>query len=100
MNALSILLVSDDRLAQTGLAYLLSEQLEYQIAAQMNSNDWLSEQEIEGDLLPDIVVWDVGWEVPPDLQDSLAHVPPVLALAPDAEVAAELWAAGCSISPS
>ncbi len=97
MDALSLLLVSDDRLAQAGLVYLLTEQLQYQIAAQMNSYDWFAEQELDDDLLPDIVVWDAGWEVPPDLPDSLAYVPPVLVLAPDADVAADLWAAGCTM---
>ena len=97
MEKRSLLLVSDDPLARAGLAYLLTEQLRYTIIDQMSSQIWLDEPELDSDLLPDVVVWDVGWELPPSISDALPSNLPVLALVADAELAAEIWTLGLRV---
>lgn len=94
MKSLSLLLVSDDPLARAGLAYLLTEQLPYHITEQVNSQTWLDSSDFEGEVLPDAVVWDVGWEFPPSISELELSDLPVLALVSDAELAAETWSAG------
>lgn len=94
MVPLSLLLVSDDPLARAGLAYLLTEQLPYHITEQVNSQTWLDSLDFEGEVLPDAVVWDVGWEFPPSISELELSDLPVLALVSDAELAAETWSAG------
>ena len=97
MQNCSLLLVSDDPLARAGLAYLLTEQLHYQIVEQFGSQTWFDDPELGGELLPDAVVWDVGWELPPVTPELLPSSLPILALAADAELAGELWAAGLRV---
>ena len=94
MEKLSLLLVSDDPLARAGLAYLLTEKLHHHITEQISSQIWLETSESDDELLPDAVVWDVGWEFPPAISDLESTNLPILALVSDAELAAELWAAG------
>ncbi|MBE2221908.1 MAG: response regulator transcription factor [Anaerolineae bacterium] len=94
MKNLSLLLVSDDPLARAGLAYLLTEQLHYQIAEQINSQTWLDSSDFEDEVLPDAVVWDLGWEISLSVSELEPSDMPVLALVSDEELAAEIWSAG------
>ncbi len=94
METCSLLLVSDDPLARAGLAYLLAEQLHYTIIDQINSQTWFDDPDFAGDPLPDAIVWDVGWELPPALPEILPLGPPILTLTSDAELASEIWAWG------
>jgi len=93
MENLSLLLVSDDPLARAGLAYLLSEQLQCQIIDQMSSQSWFDQPELEGEYLPDVIVWDAGWEISPSVSEFETPTLPVLALVSDADLAAEIWTA-------
>jgi two-component system nitrate/nitrite response regulator NarL len=93
MEPLSLLLVSDDPLARAGLAYLLTEQLPHQIVDQMTSQAWFDQPDLDGEL-PDVLVWDVGWEFPPSVSELELSDLPILTLVSDAELAAEIWAAG------
>lgn len=97
MDNLSLLLVSDDPLARAGLAYLLTEQLECQIVDQMSSQTWFDQPEFDTEFLPDVIVWDVGWELSPFVSEFIISDLPVLALVSDAELAAEIWAAGVRV---
>lgn len=93
MEKLSLLLVSDDPLTRAGLAYLLTEQLHHQIIDQMSSQTWFDLPELD-DELPDVFVWDVGWELPSFVAELEISTQPNLALVSDADFAAEIWALG------
>lgn len=97
METPSLLLVSDDPLARAGLAFMLTEHLHYKIIDQMNSQTWFDNLQWDDDLMPDIVVWDVGWELPPATPEIVSSELPVLALVSDAELAKEIWATGLRV---
>ncbi len=92
---LRLLIVGDDPLARSGLAALLAERSEYSIAGQIASNTDLSAN--LGVYLPDVIVWDVGWNAAAGLErlaDAGDLGVPVVALVPEAAVASDAWIAG------
>ena len=97
MENISLLLVSDDPLARAGLAFLLTEHLQCQIIDQMSSQTWFDQPELDDDFLPDVVVWDVGWELSPFVSEFVITDLPILALVSDVELAVEIWAAGVRV---
>jgi DNA-binding NarL/FixJ family response regulator len=99
MTDLRLLVVAADPLARAGLATLLDERPELQIAGQVSGGESLAE---EVDVFqPDALVIDLGWEPEAGLAtlEELALDPEadrlvVIVLAPDEETAAAAWAAG------
>ncbi len=92
MDDIRLLIVAGDPLARAGLATALAELPDVQVVGQAAADDGLS-------LLlpvyrPDVILWDLGWEVgePPEMLGDLQF--PVLALLPGEELAADVWAAG------
>ena len=91
-----ILLVADDPLARAGLSALLAQEDEIEIAMQFASDD----PGLSGAFAtyaPEAVLWDMGWEAADD-HEALAEFveigPPVVVLAPDAQLARDVWTAG------
>jgi two-component system, NarL family, nitrate/nitrite response regulator NarL len=97
MASYALLLVSDDPLARAGLAFMLTEQLTCRLTDQISSALLLAESEEGWEPQPEAVVWDVGWEAPPALPDWDSLALPVVILAADGALAAELWAAGARV---
>lgn len=97
MASFSLLLVSDDPLARAGLAYLLTEQLHCQIVEQISSQFLWDESDDGWQPQPDAVVWDIGWEAPAVLPAWTQLGLPVVMLAADGDLAAEMWAAGVRV---
>mgnify|MGYP000057443936 CR=1 FL=1 len=94
METISLLLISDDPLARAGLAYVLTEQLHYQIVDQMSSQTWFDQPELDEAFLPDVIVWDAGWELSSFVSEFVISELPILALVSDADLASEIWTAG------
>jgi two-component system, NarL family, nitrate/nitrite response regulator NarL len=97
MDMRSLVLIADDPLARAGLAYMLTEQLDYKIIAQIHSHAWFDDLDLDDDPLPAAIVWDAGWELPPSAPDMMMLDLPVVVLVSDAELAAELWSAGLRV---
>lgn len=92
---LRILIIGENPLARTGLAALLSATPDVAIVGQTSPGGDLG---VELDIYrPDLIVWDLGWEVVSGLEKltELAepHIP-VVALLADEDTAAEVWNAG------
>ena len=99
LEDLRVLVVAGDPLARAGLAALLAGQPGCTLAGQVSSSDDLPGQAAV--YRPDLVLWDLGWDPAPDLEDSLAQIDglaeeglPVVALLVDEAQAAEVWASG------
>ncbi len=90
-----VLIVADDPLARAGLAALLSGRDGARVIGQMAAADDLA---AALDVYrPDVLVWDLGWEplhAAERLPDADDDAPPVVALLPGTEGAAEAWGAG------
>lgn len=98
MDELQLLVVADDPLVRAGLALLLADLPGCQIIGQVRSDGWVDALEDPTDLISsfgraDVIIWDLGWETPATLPDWPGTIP-VIALLPDGDVAAEVWAAG------
>ncbi len=94
-DTLRILIIADDPLARTGLATLLADQPGCLVSGQTGSDIDLS---LTLDTYqPDLLLWDLGWEPDPVLQD-LADLSdfqrPIVALLPDEAYATDAWSAG------
>jgi DNA-binding NarL/FixJ family response regulator len=98
MDSLNVLLIADDPLARSGLAGLFSDFPDCTIVGQMSSIELLGDAgEIDWPGLPaDLILWDFGWDatLPGDFPETLTLPYPLLALIPDATMAAELWQRG------
>ncbi len=99
LGDLRVLVVADDPLARAGLAVLLSEQPGCTVVGQVSCQEDLPTQVAV--YRPDVVLWDLGWERPPDLEASLEQVGelaedslPIVALLPDEGQAPEIWSSG------
>lgn len=94
-----VLIVADDPLARTGLAMHLADQPECEVTGQVPADtDLTAAVDV---YLPDVVVWDLGWD--PDaspnvslerLADLAEDGPPIVALMPDEAHTADAWTAG------
>ncbi|MCB8954026.1 MAG: response regulator transcription factor [Ardenticatenales bacterium] len=96
-----VLVVADDPLARAGLALTLGQQPGVEVVGQVEEAAWT----VAGDeatplevYQPDVVLWDMGWEVEEGRFDVMAGVAeletPVAALLADEEMVAGAWAAG------
>ena len=99
LEDLRVLVVADDPLARAGLAVLLSEQSSCTVVGQSSSQEDLAAQAAV--YRPEVVLWDLGWERPLDLEAGLEQVGelvedglPVVALLPDEAQAQEVQASG------
>lgn len=95
MNEIRLLILADDPLARAGLAMLLGGQTNYILVNQLHSQtDWQIEME---ETMPDVVVWDLGWD-PLELLPDMSEVSvPVVALISNEGFAAAAWSAGAKV---
>jgi len=96
MAQIQLLLVADDPLARAGLGAILAGQPAVAVAGQTGSADLAAAQHA---FLPEVVVWDLGWE-PARRMDALSAfadadaAPPVIALLATPDAASAALAAG------
>ena len=94
MDDVRVLVVADDPLTRAGLAALLAGQPGCSVVGQVAGDvDLAVTRQV---YRPDVLVWDLGWG---DLTPSLERLAglrdmPVVALVPDVDHAADVWAAG------
>jgi two-component system nitrate/nitrite response regulator NarL len=97
MDKHRVLIVADDPLARAGLAALLADREGCAIVGQIEAQNDLS-GDFAHDLdvyRPDILIWDLGWEVDPDALPDFAELDlPVIALLPGTDLAGDVGAAG------
>ncbi len=98
MNSVQIFVIADNLLARAGLAAVLaagSDSPEQQVVGQSAADSALAPQLRSSD--PDLLVWDFGWNTTAMLERLSSIVEefnlPALALVPDDETAAAVWAA-------
>jgi DNA-binding NarL/FixJ family response regulator len=92
---LRVFILGNDPLARAGLAASLGGQGGISIAGQATIDEGGIEDVRRAS--PDVILWDLGLEPSGSLEslgDHSASLPPVLALLPGEEVAAEAWLAG------
>lgn len=88
MPDVKVVIVAENPLARMGLAALLANQTELNIAGQTTaSNNLLTELEV---YCPDVIAWDWGWGTTPELPTNV----PVVALLKEVSQATEAWKAG------
>ncbi len=91
MVPLQILIVADDPLARAGLALLLAEAVDCQVSDQIPADE--IDEAVE-DGMPDVIVWDAGWETAVSFPDWSDYEIPVIALLTDAHDVTAVWASG------
>lgn len=92
-DLLRLIVLAADPLARAGLAALLGNLPGCFVVLQGSAA--LLADAADGELDPaDVIVWDIGWDAPPEREERLGHGLPVLALAPDEDGAAAAWALG------
>jgi DNA-binding NarL/FixJ family response regulator len=91
MAPLQILIVADDPLARAGVALLLAEEIDCQVADQIHSDE--IDEALE-EIDPDVIIWDVGWDTAVSLPDWSDYTIPVIALLTDAHDVTAVWATG------
>lgn len=92
---LRLLIIGDDPLTRSGLAALLVERSDFEVAGQIASNTDIANN--LGVYRPDVILWDVGWSAATALErmaDSGDLGVPIVALIPEEAVAADAWVAG------
>ncbi|MFO7540663.1 MAG: response regulator transcription factor [Chloroflexota bacterium] len=92
---LRLFIIADDPLVRTGLAALLAEQPGCMVVGQTASGEETAV--LLDSFRPDVIIWDIGWAVEPDLtwlDDRPAETPPLLSLLAEDDRVSELWAAG------
>lgn len=95
MSVVRVLVVADDSLVRAGISHLLHQENSCQIVGQ------LSERELTSSNLqlyePDLVLWDLGWEVEAERLERLAEAAegeiPIVVLLADPHVVGSVWAA-------
>lgn len=78
MADLRLLIVADDPLARTGLGLMLANVSGCEIVSQIHSADILEELADAHKL--DVIIWDIGWDIPEQLPDWIEQEIPVVAL--------------------
>lgn len=91
MEPLRILLIADDPLARAGLAALLANNSNCEVTGQASSE---GVKTAVADCQPDLILWDVGWEMDEGEEKGLETAVPILALVPDESSVIGLWSAG------
>ncbi len=66
MNPLRVFIVAEDLLVRVGWHALLSQQTNFDLVGQGDSNRLINDIDI---YRPDVVVWDVGWQLPTALNE-------------------------------
>lgn len=95
MKQIRLLVVAEDPLARAGLAVLLADFSDCLVVGQLSSGDATAVSLPDDfDVLPDVIIWDVGWEPSEYLPDWEEVAMPVLALLPDADEATTVLASG------
>ncbi len=90
-NDLRVLIIADDPLVRAGLAGLVAGEAGCLVVGRVASTDDLPSA-VET-YRPDVVLWDLGWNPGPALEELAEVVPLVLLLADEAHAAA-VWSAG------
>ncbi|HUM67915.1 MAG TPA: hypothetical protein PLK31_03590, partial [Chloroflexota bacterium] len=80
MSELRLLIVADDPLARAGLSSMLATEPGCEVIGQINSTDVIDE--MADAQRPDVVIWDVGWEIPEQIPDWVESALPMVALLP------------------
>lgn len=80
MADLQLLIVADDPLARAGLSLMLANEPGLFVIGHINSAD--VHDELTDFQRPDVIVWDVGWELTEQLPDWVEQEIPVVALLP------------------
>jgi len=94
MEPIQILIVADDPLVRSGLAGLLTVLPHCEIVGQYNSQTLLLDL-VEDDMEEvQVVVWDVGWDMPELLPEWQDIEMPIVVLLPEIEDTAGVWASG------
>lgn len=92
-NPVRVLIVASDPLARAGLAAILASEEALAVVGQVGAGDDL--RLAAAVFLPDIALWDVGWEGTGDAAMVFDEVGvPTLAIAAGETTAAELWSNG------
>jgi DNA-binding NarL/FixJ family response regulator len=99
MADLRLFIIADDPLARAGLSAMLGDLGDWDVVGQSTVGESLA-SEIDR-LLPDVIVWDLGWEPEeqlPVLSEFLADGgeggPAIVTLLSDEELVGVLWSAG------
>jgi two-component system nitrate/nitrite response regulator NarL len=90
-----VLIVADDPLVRAGLAALVSGEPGCLVAGRVTAGHDLSSA--VDTYRPDVILWDLGWNPGPALEELAASAPagaPLVLLLPDEAYAAEAWSAG------
>lgn len=89
-----VLIIAGDPLARAGLAALLDGREQVAVLGQIAADGYLLDNL---DLYrPDVLVWDLGWDVDDVPAELLELDLPLLALLPDEELAGAVWSAEAS----
>lgn len=92
---LRVIVLADDPLTRAGLAALLADIPDVQVAAQGSGNILLTAVTGDMEMPVDLIVWDTGWDlVERNIEEPLDPVIPVLALVSDEHSAAVAWRLG------
>ncbi len=92
MSEFQVGLVADDPLARVGLAAQLAELPG--CVLQLQTSSGRIGALLDDTAVPDLIVWDVGWEPPAELPDWAEWGLPVIALLANEEDVATVWATG------
>lgn len=92
---LRVMVLADDPLTRAGLAALLADMPDIQVAAQGSGNILPAAVSGDTDMPIDLIVWDTGWDlVERNGEEFLEPIVPVLALVPDEQSATAAWRLG------
>ena len=102
MADLRLFIIADDPLARAGLSAMLEDQGDWDVVGQSSAGESVG-SEIER-LLPDVIVWDLGWE-PEEQLAILSEIladgdqgdPAIVTLLSDEEQVGVLWSAGVRV---
>ncbi|MCB8944886.1 MAG: response regulator transcription factor [Ardenticatenaceae bacterium] len=91
MTPLHLLLIADDPLARAGLAALLADVPDCEVVGQMSSVALTADFSPDLLALPDVIIWDMGWD-PADVVLDWPDLPaPVVVLLADEEQATAVY---------
>ena len=94
MFPLNLLLVADDPLARAGLAALLADTPDCEVVGQMSSVALTADPFSDLLTLPDVIIWDMGWEPSEVVLDGTEELAPIVALLGDEDQATAVYQGG------